>query len=237
MPTAKQYRKYRRRSAKAKSKYTKRALSYNTVRQIAQKVVMKNSETKVKDWNVGKVEYYHNQPQLLEINSSDALPSRGNGVDARDGDSIRKVGTRHTMLIGGKADRTNITYRLMYITYPRDSAYSYNTFFINKTGNCLLDRINTDRVKIIKTIYIKPQKSSIVTHNSNGSGGGDREYTIAKKVWLPSKSIIKFPEGGSSEASNRKFGVLISCYDAYGTLTSDNIAYIQHLVSNYFKDI
>jgi hypothetical protein len=236
MPTAKQYRKYRRRSSRAKSKYTKRPMSYNTVKQIAQKVVMKNAETKVKDWNVGKVEYYHNTPQLLELNSSDALPTRGDGVDNRDGDSIRKIGTRHTMLIGGKWDRTNITYRLMYITYPRDATYSYGDFFINKTSNCLLDRMNTDRVKIIKTIYIKPQRASIVAHNSNTAGGGDKEYTIAKKVWLPSKSIIKFPSGSSSEASNRKFGVLISAYDAYGTLTSDNIAYVQHLVSNYYKD-
>ena len=51
MPTAKQYKKYRRRSAKAKSKYTKRSMSYNTVAQIAKKVLYKNSETKCKEHN------------------------------------------------------------------------------------------------------------------------------------------------------------------------------------------
>lgn len=235
MPSANQYRKYRRNAAKAKSKYVRRGVSYNTIKQIAQKVVNKNTETKCKDWNKGKVEYYHNVPQLLELNSSDALPSRGTGVADRVGDSVRKVGTRHTMLIGGKEDRTNVTYRLMYITYPRDASYAYDDFFINKTGNALLDRMNTDLVKIIKTVYIKPQKSNIFAHMPSG-GSVAREYTIAKKIWLPSKSIIKFPDGGTSEASNRKFGVIITAYDAYGTLTSDNIAYIQHLVSNYFKD-
>ena len=66
MPTAKQYKQYRRKSAKAKSKYVKRGVSYNMIRQIAQKVVNKNTETKVMDWNKGKVEYFHNVPQLLE---------------------------------------------------------------------------------------------------------------------------------------------------------------------------
>lgn len=237
MPTARQYRKFRRQAAKAKSKYTKRAISYNTVRRIAKAVVMKSAETKVKDLSVGKVEMYHNSPQLLELNQSGALPSRGDGMDNRDGDKIQKIGTKHSMLIGAKSDRTNITYRFTYITYPRDASYAYSNFFINKTGNAMLDRLNTDLVKIVKTVYIKPQRSSIVTHNSNGSGGGDREYTVIKKVWLPSKSVIKFPDGGSSEASNRKFGVLITAYDSYGTLTSDNICYIQHQISNYYKDI
>ena len=235
MPSAKQYRKYRRRSANAKSKYTRRTMSYNTIKQIAQKVVNKNMETKVFDSNVGKIEYYHNVPQLLELNSASRMPARGTGPDNRIGDEIRKVGTRHTMLMGAKSDRTNVTFRLMYISYPRDATYAYSDFFINKTGNCLLDRINTDLVKIIKTIYIKPQKASIVT-GSASTGGGDREYTIAKKVWLPSKHTIKSPSGSSDEPKNRKFGCLVSAYDAYGTLTSDNIAYIQHLVSNYFKD-
>jgi hypothetical protein len=237
MPTAKQYRKYRRRSAKAKSKYTKRSMSYNTVRQIARKVLFKNSETKVFDSNVGKIEYNHNSPQLLELNSAARMPARGTGPDNRIGDSIRKVGTRHTMLIGGKADRTNITYRLQYVTYPRDATYAYSDFFINKTGNALLDRMNTDLVKIVKTIYIKPQKSGILHNTSGGALASPREYTIAKKVWLPSKHLINFPSGASDEPRNRKFGVIITAYDAYGTLTSDNIAYIQHLVSNYFKDI
>jgi hypothetical protein len=234
MPTTRQYSKYRRRSTRAKSRYTKRNISYNTVRQIAQKVINRNTETKVKDWNKGKVEYNHNVPQLLELNASTALPTRGSGIDNRIGDSIRKVGTRHTMLIGGKADRTNVTYRLMYITYPRDATYSYDTFFINKTGNALLDRMNTDLVKIIKTVYVKPQKSTLFAGNLDDKG--TREYTIAKKMWLPSKSVIRFPDGTTSEASNRKFGVIITAYDAYGTLTTDNIAYIQHLVSNYYKD-
>lgn len=235
MPTAKQYRKYRRRTAKAKSKYTKRSMSYNTVRQIAQKVISRNTETKIKDLNVGKIEYYHNVPQLLELNQSGALPTRGTGMADRIGDSIKKIGTRHTMLIGGKQDRTNVTYRLQYVTYPRDASYSYSSFFINKTGNALLDRMNTDLVKIIKTIYVKPQRSGML-FGQHATNPGSREYTIAKKVWLPSKSIIKFPDGGTSEASNRKFGVLITAYDAYGTLDTDNIAYVQHLISNYYKD-
>lgn len=234
MPSAKQYRKYRRRSAKAKSKYVPRKISYNTIRQIASKVVNKNMETKCYDSNVGKIEYYHNSPQLLELNSGARMPAKGTGANNRTGDVIRKVGTRHMMLIGGKADRTNITYRLMYITYPRDATYSYDDFFINKSGNALLDRINKDLVKIIKTVYIKPQKATII---KDGDGNSAAEYTIAKKVWLPSKSLIKFPVGTNDDPVNRKFGVLITAYDAYGTLTTDNIAYIQHLVSNYYKDI
>lgn len=233
MPTANQYRKYRRRTAKAKSKYVKRGVSYNTIRQIAQKVVNKNAETKCFDSNVGKIEYYHNVPQLLELNSAARMPARGTGPDNRVGDVIRKVGTRHMMLIGGKADRTNITYRLQYITYPRNATYDYSEFFINKTGNALLDRMNKDLVKIIKTVYLKPQKASII---NDGTSNSEMEYTIAKKVWLPSNHLIKFPTGSNDDPSNRKFGVLVTAYDAYGTLTSDNIAYIQHLVSNYYKD-
>lgn len=236
MPTAKQYKNYRRRTAKAKSKYVKRGVSYNTIRQIAQKVVNKSSETKIKDYSYGKMELYHNMPQLLELNSANALPTRGTGFDNRIGDSIRKVGTRHTMLLGGKANRTNVTFRLMYITYPRDATYAYSDFFINKSGNALLDRVNTDLVKVIKVIYIKPQKATLFVGNTQSPESGMIEYTSAKKVWIPSKSILKFPEGSSSEASNRKFGVLITAYDAYGTLTSDNIGYIQHLISNYYKD-
>lgn len=238
MPTTAQYKKYRRQARKARSKYAKRKISYSTISKIAKKVLMKNSETKIKDYSVGKVEYYHNSPQLLELNQASALPARGDGVDNRDGDKIQKIGTKHMMVLGNKYDRTNVTYRLTYITYPRDATYSYNTFFINKTGNAMLDRMNTDLVKIIKTIYIKPQKATLFAGNSLATGGsGGLEYTMVKKVWLPSKSVIRFPDGGSSEASNRKFGVLITAYDAYGTLVTDNICYIQHQISNYYKDL
>jgi hypothetical protein len=79
----------------------------------------------------------------------------------------------------------------------------------------MLDRINNENISIIdqQTIFSGPSYSGTEREHS---------YLCTLKGKWKSKKII-YDEGGTSP-KKRDIGTCVVCYDAFGTLQTDNIA-------------
>lgn len=194
------------------------------------KVILRTAETKAKNFAWSKTELYHNVSSARQINVGTALwPVQGDADNERQGDEINMLGIKLRFLFGQKGDRPNVNWRLVIGSVPTNYTYSYGTFFKDVTGNTMLDEVNKDRVQLMSQKWFKPAP---VTY---GQAGGD-EYTFTRQLYVPRKKLIKFGTDGGADHNDRYILCVICCYDAYGSLITDNIAYTQIWQSLYFKD-
>lgn len=227
----------RKRSSRMKRSYKKRrfvrrrvAVARRRLIRTIKRVTMKAAEPKCVRKSVPKFEMYHNQTAILTLNANSFMPTQGVGDNQRVGDQINMSGFRLRMLLGQKADRPNVSFRWWIVVAPKGSSYSYNNWFIPTTSNVLLDDLNKDFVKQLKSGLWRPNEAGLA------NAGGD-EYTFAKKIWLPYKKLLKFgPGDGLLSHNDDDIHFIIAPYDAYGTLDTDNIAYCQMAVDIFYRD-
>jgi len=204
-------------------------------------VILRTAEPKQHRVDHGKTELYHNSGspasgQILhgQIWLDGSLPPQGVGDSARVGDEIMGSRIHVKILMGMKAARHNVTFRLIVF---KCTAAAYPTtlaqLLIGITNNILLEDTNKDRVTIVRDY-----KKKVVLHpDLSGVGGADKEYTFPLQMSIPFKQKIKFETDGSVVASNKKnLYAQIMAYDAFGSLITDNIAYFQMTSTMYYKD-
>lgn len=219
----------KRRFGRKARPYAKRSMTAKTVAKIARRVTLKAAEPKHYNFNFGKTEMNHNSFVLMHLNKSDAMPDFGSLDSERVGDQINSSGFKIKMLLGQKADRPNVTFRIYILKVPKGSSYVYNQWFEATTNNVLLDNPNTDFVKVIGRHTWKP-------HDGAMDNATD-EYVYTRSLWVPHKKIVKFgPASGARTHNDDDIYFLIAPFDAYGTLITDNIAYIQMLSTIYYRD-
>lgn len=199
------------------------------------KVIMKTTESKKVGYSWGKYELYHNGGVAgaglgrVQINLSSTMPPTGTGEMNRIGDQINLSGWKIRMVLGQKADRPNVNFKYWVLKVPKGSSFSYNDWFKNFTSNVLLDDINEDFVKVLKTGSFKPYRGDL--------NNGTDEFTFVKKLWIPYKKLLKFgPADGTTLHNDDDIHFIMAVYDAYGTLNSDNIAYMQFFSELYYRD-
>ncbi len=112
-------------------------------------------------WN--KVEVNHNTfatTQNLFINAAATMPVVGGAQSGnRIGDQISTAGWKVKMLLGQKADRPNVTWRIVCYSIPKNGSINYADVFKNVTGHVLLDEHNTDTTRILYQKYLRPSPS------------------------------------------------------------------------------
>lgn len=235
------YSKGKRGSAKGKKNYRSSKLSSGTVsavKRLVKAVALKKSEPKNTAYHWGKTELYHNSgspasgqilPTPIEALHYSLMPPQGNGDHQRNGDQIYAKGTSVKMLLGHKADRMNITFRIVAWKGTTDAKpISYNELFDHVSSNVLLDCTNSDRGKIIYNKYIKKVISSQLSTT--------KEFTFVHKFWIPYKKLIKYVYNNATDFSGEKIYIYVFAYDAYGSLLTDNVAYVQTWLKFYYRD-
>lgn len=231
-------RKYRGKRSKP---YNKKRISFGTRRsrlvRTIKSVVKRTAESKRKDYQWSKTELYHNVIQggfLLNYGSGTAgaaacMPLQGTKDSERIGDEILLSGFKLRMLLGQKADRPNVTFRYWVLSVPKGYPYSYSTWFDATTNNVLLDSVNKDCCKILSSGTWRPNEAGL------NNAGGD-EYTFVKQLWIPYRKRISFAPHATTAHQDNDIHFLIAPYDAYGSLSTDNIAYIQIVSTMYYRD-
>jgi len=226
--------------AKAYTKNKRKVAPSNTrrLKALIRETVKRVSEPKTKTANFGKVEMYHNcfysgtpvnTGYVALINDQAIMPQQNGSDSGRIGDQIYVSGFRLKLLLGQKADRPNITFRYFVFSVPKSSSINYGNWFINTTGNVLLDDPNYDFVKVHKSGFWRPNEASLATTT--------KEYTFTKRIVVPYKKLLKFgPADGATTHNDSDLYLSVMCYDAYGTLISDNIAYAQVSMEMSYKD-
>jgi hypothetical protein len=200
------------------------------------------SEPKHKTYDHGKIELYHNAgspasgrllPTALEPIQAACMPTQGVGDNQRNGDQIYSTGVAVHMLLGQKKDRMNVTFRILVLKCTSDRKPVFlSALMEDTTANILLDSANTDIGTIVYQKFVKknitPQLASVIAQ--------EREFTHAHKFWLPMKKLVKFSQDSDTSFSGPKFYIYVFAYDAYGTLITDNIAYVQTWSKFYYRD-
>lgn len=190
---------------------------------------MKKAEPKHKNYSFGITQLYHNVFASFQLNNGSALPAQGDGDDQRIGDQINVSGMWVRGILGQKADRPNVTFKYYVMSVPKGSAYNYNNWFENVISNLLLDSPNKDFVKVLTSGTMKP-------HDGSMDNATD-EYVYPWKIWIPYRKLVKFgPGNGVTTQNDNDIYLLLGCFDAYGTLITDNIAYSQLALTTYYKD-
>lgn len=236
--------KYSRKSKLVKrprstKKVYRKALPTKSLVKLIKKVSIKASEPKNNAISWGKFELYHNSgspasgqilPGAIDLLHYSMIPVQGDGDHQRNGDQIVAKGTSVKMLLGQKANRMNITFRIVVWKGTDDAKpVSYNELFDQITSNVLLDTTNSDRGKIVYNKYIKRSFSPQL-------GSTTAEATFVHKFFIPYRKLIKFNYNNATSFSGEKLYAYVFAYDAYGTLLTDNIAYYQAFLRFYYRD-
>lgn len=205
--------------------------------KLIKSITLKESETKYTNQSVVKTELYHNTYTNLGDIFAKCYPLQGVRDDQRIGDSIVQRGIKMRFLLGQKYDRPNVTFKLWLLKIPRSqSLISFPTMFDQETGNVLLDSTNSDNVKVIwtKTIHRNYPNLSAAVPGTVES----REITFPIQQYLKLQRKVTFVSDGSTDQgyTDTDHVLIATCYDAFGTLSSDNCAYIQTFLRYYYKD-
>lgn len=249
MAGKRKYSGYSAATKRRKMAYRLRKKRYRNVRGkgrlvgTIKRTIIKMSEPKNKSYSHGKIELYHNSgspasgrilPTSIQLDGVSQVPAQGDGDSARNGDQIYTKGISVRMLLGQKSDRMNVTFRVIVIRVtPQSEPTSVSNMFDNVTGNILLDYCNTDRFKVV---YQKFIKKTITPQLSPETPDDRREITHTHKFWIPRRSLLKFRDDGATEYAGYRHYMYVFAYDAYGTLNTDNIGYVQTVSNLYYAD-
>ena len=163
------------------------------------------------------------------------------GLNQRVGDSIQPRGMKLRLWMSNKLDRPNVMYRVIVAIMPRlynGAAVTAGSIDIapalsNGTlGNYMCLPIDTQKgIKVLKDkIY--------AFHSGWGDNSNDtqKEFSNFRQYWIKRKKSrpIKYDYVGN--ILNNYVAVYVIPYDAYGSLTTDNIASCACLTRMYWKD-
>lgn len=228
-------RSYKKRaySKKGKKAYRKQSMNKRQLTKFVKKITLKESEPKQKYTAIGKTNVLHNAFNYrVHLNQTANMPSQGVKDTERVGDQINMTGFKIKMLCGQQADRPNVNWLFYVLQVPKGdaAAYSYASWFENVTGNVMIDSPNRDRVKVLHRSVMHPNEAGL-------TATGGKEYTFFKNIWIPHKKVVKFgPADAAVTHNDDDIVLLVASYDAYGTLPTDIVSYVEALVTVYYRD-
>ena len=201
-----------------------------------------------------KQELFHNKPWYVpssilngvgflgNIQQGTADPNDGTQPAlARIGDEIYLQNVNVRCWLSNKVDRPNVMYRLILFKYTAGLTLTDQDVFFTQT-NKMLDRYNTESIKILATKMVKSTNNyantpifSLLPPPLDAQGREHSYFTTLN--WRPSGGFekIKYNEDASIPKM-WDIGMCIVCYDATGTLQTDNIASAFINVETKFKD-
>lgn len=202
------------------------------VKALSRQVLRKTMETKTVGKSAENIQLFHNKPlyvgELLGTTQGVGDPNDQANNKARIGDEILLRNFNIRFWLSNKLDRPNVMYKLYLFWYDNAVTLSDAVVYFTQ-GNKMLDRINNENIGVIdqKTVFSKEmylngtekfEHSQLCTLNGNWKG---------KKV--------KYDDG-AVQPSHKNIGICVACYDAYGTLQTDNIASLAYNYVMRFQD-
>lgn len=201
-----------------------------SVAKIARNVVHRITEKKRFTWMNENIALLHNKGDytLNLLSCKQGVSDNEDGTSSsqinRIGDEIVLKNINIRLWLSNKLDRPNVMYKAYLFWYDSDAtltdAYCYFT-----AQNKMLDRINNEVLSVVdqKTIF-------------SGSEYTDKEHSYLCTLNGSYKGKkIKYDEGGTIPKF-KSLGMCVVCYDAFGTLQSDNIASYAYNCSITFID-
>lgn len=215
------------RLPKNRKKLRIKGLSKNqvkSVKKLAKTVAMRIPEKKVFGFLDENRQLLHNKTDylgaFLACKQGTADPNDLQGSNTRlvrigDEFYLRSVNIR--LWLSNKLDRPNVMYKCFLFWYDADLSSLNDAACWFTQQNKMLDRINNEQISIIdqKTIFSGASYE-------NGTEKHEHSYLCTLKGSWKGKKITY--SNGGTVPKKRDIGMMVVCYDAYGTLQTDNIA-------------
>ncbi len=187
------------------------------VRKIARSVAQGICEKKHFTWMDENKQLLHNKgdytTNFLACKQGITDDESGTAQLNRIGDEIMLKDITIRLWLSNKADRPNVMYKAFLFWYDPDAALSDSYAFFS-AQNKMLDRVNTEVLSIID--------SKVIFSQNNYSPDHERSQLCTLKGRYKGRKI-KYDEGGTVPKF-KTLGLCVVCYDAFGTLQTDNIA-------------
>lgn len=245
--SSRQVKRSKTRSGGGRNRFRYGARGTGKIARICRKTIFRMAESKSKAYSHGKTEVYHNvyANTTNPLNTPFGMPTQGGKDDERSGDRIYVSGFKVRMLLGQKFDRPNVTWKIWVVRQGIQTS-SVSNSWRNVTGNVLLDPSNLDQVKVLYTKTIKFGRSTMFkTEPTTAPIPGLPQYTPNEQsleqtkpisFWIPYRREYKFADNNGTQHNDNPIHICIAAYDAYGTLTSDNIGYVQVFSEMFYRD-
>ncbi len=146
----------------------------------------------------------------------------------RVGDQISLKNINVRFWLSNKLDRPNVMYKVVLFWYPVGIAPNNNLVYFTQT-NKMLDRYNTDNIKIIDQKIVKSTNNYAVDANNH-----EHSYLCTLNKSYKRKKI-QYDNNGQ-QPKGWDIGMAVVCYDAFGTLQTDNIASFAYQSLITFQD-
>ncbi len=213
-------RNYRRNKGLSKN-------AVKTVKRIAKSAVSGMCEKKTFIWQDENKQLLHNKGDYVTnfLSCKQGVQDNEDGVSGsqlnRIGDEFLLKNCNIRLWLSNKNDRPNVMYKAFLFWYDADASLSDAYCFFSQT-NKMLDRVNNETISIIdsKTIFSGPSYATGVSSVS-GSAKERSQLCTLNGSWKGKK--ITYDQGGTVPKF-KTLGLCVVCYDAYGTLQTDNIA-------------
>lgn len=223
---------------KPRSKSTLSKAQKNQVRKIAEQVVDAEIEDKSIVAITENLQLYHNKPlyqgkflQAIAPGYKDGTQAPINGnpnLEVRDGSDISLKNINIRFWLSNKLDRPNVMYK--GVLYWHRTGISPTDSIVYKTQtNKMLDRYNTNDIQVIDSFIVKSTNNYAVDANNH-----EHSYLATLNKSYKNKKI-KYDEL-TGLPKMKELGFALVCYDAYGTLQTDNIASFAYSVKVTFQD-
>jgi len=219
----------------------RRTSSFRQIAKIAKSVVMRTAETKYRVQHAENQNIYHNGGLAGGIMLIQNMLSTTQGVneEQRIGDKIQAKGLSIKLHLFNKSDRPNVMYRIMVVAVPPDQSGQALPagFWENDIGNKILDHVNTNRYKVIRSKIVQIQGQD-TAFEAGVDTLREKSKLVSMYIPLKGRTITYSTEAGGVPKLQRDcLSLAILPYDAYGSLTTDNIASFAYVTRFYFKDI
>lgn len=194
------------------------------VRRIAEKVVDEEIEDKAQVVIIEKQELFHNKPiyygKLLGsiaqgVQDGDQSTGSLGSTEVRIGDQISLKNVNLRFWLSNKGDRPNVMYKGVLYWYPQGIIPSDAEVFKTQS-NKMLDRYNNKVIRVVDTFILNS------TFNYAVTPGKEKSYLATLNKSYKNKKISY--DINTVRAKGWDLGFAVVCYDAYGTLQTDNIA-------------
>lgn len=227
--------------------------TYQTVRRMTNRALMKKAETKYAVINRENVQLYHNVgetggligPYLNPYTDSQffncwSLIQSGTQVFNRVGNEIYPRGMSIRLWLANKSTFPNLHYRVVIGCLPKMNVAgavttATNFQWIENYFNVLQGFPNHDAG--VKLFYDKVIRNELGI-STVGGNWANKECHKFLKIFIKRKRANKIVfAAGTNVIKNKPVFMAVIPYDSYGTLVTDNVASMAYSCKLYWKDL
>ncbi|WP_445780471.1 hypothetical protein [Shewanella sp.] len=223
-------------------KSTKKAIN-----QIVDKKMNRVIETKAVDYVTEEIILNHNVPQTIDndvyysfhgVSDNANAQSSGTAFGNRIGDSLYAKSAYIRMYFDQYVDRPNLSFRItalriksgVNIISPASNAFAHpqsNNYFINP--------VDTENLLLYSSDPVVMDKRYVV-NNGLSLTGNNKAFHFFKDFSIKLNRKLKYSGNSPNVVGPFTIQIIVTAYDSFGSLTTDNVSRLIYGRRSYYQD-